>query len=69
MPGERDADGRQKLCHKDLTVADIKAVATPADFAKYTKFKANCNPRMRQCPKCEFTQEGNPDNPSMTCKQ
>ena len=38
-------------------------------WEKYEKFKANLeNTYSRQCPYCDHTQNGNPDQPIMTCE-
>lgn len=56
-------------CRTPITTQDIQQLVTSETWMKYQRFKANLeNTLSRQCPYCEHTQIGDPDNPIMECK-
>jgi len=49
---------------------DISQVLSPDVMEKFRRFKENLeNPNARQCPKCQHTQTGDPNNPIMICEK
>lgn len=57
-----------KPCNSPMTENEILKLIPEKSQKKYYKFKANKeNENNRQCPKCDHTQLGTPDVPSMTC--
>eukprot|EP01083_Nonionella_stella_P092378 258610_1 len=58
----------EKPCKEKIDEQDIHQAVSAEVWQKYEKFKANLsNTYSRQCPKCETTQNGDPNHPMMTC--
>jgi len=58
----------EKACGERIAEQDILQNVSESAWKKYEKFKANQeNVSARQCPFCDFTQNGDPEHPIMTC--
>eukprot|EP00469_Lotharella_globosa_P013533 CAMPEP_0167789536 /NCGR_PEP_ID=MMETSP0111_2-20121227/10749_1 /TAXON_ID=91324 /ORGANISM="Lotharella globosa, Strain CCCM811" /LENGTH=360 /DNA_ID=CAMNT_0007681733 /DNA_START=206 /DNA_END=1288 /DNA_ORIENTATION=- len=56
-------------CNKEISVQDIKAVATPEAMEKYVYFSnKEQNPNYVDCPDCKKQQLGDPRHPWTICK-
>ena len=58
-----------RACGEKIDEEDIHQTVSADTWSKYEKFKCNLeNTYSRQCPFCDHTQVGNPDQPMMTCE-
>ncbi|GAB5359894.1 hypothetical protein AAMO2058_000581200 [Amorphochlora amoebiformis] len=61
-------DEKQSVCNVEISVADIKAVATEEALKKYTYFmNKEQNENFVDCPKCKTQQLGDPRHPWTVC--
>jgi len=58
-----------KPCGQQIDEEDIHQIVSSETWEKYQKFKANLeNSYARQCPFCDHTQNGDPNQPMMKCE-
>jgi len=61
-------DRKGPPCNKPVSTGDIKRLLDPETFEKYERFlRRDQNSLMRDCPKCNADQPGDPERPWMKC--
>jgi len=66
--GQRDQ--HEKKCTSSLNDAFIKQMVSEEIFQKFKLFeRLKGDPTLRQCPKCNHIQQGNPKEPKMICEK
>ncbi|ETO16201.1 hypothetical protein RFI_21156 [Reticulomyxa filosa] len=59
-----------EYCGKEVNEMDILQVVDKTNGEKFCRFKESLkNPNIRQCPKCDHSQSGSPDQPTMSCEK
>ncbi|GAB5367593.1 hypothetical protein AAMO2058_001244100 [Amorphochlora amoebiformis] len=62
-------DRKGPTCTAPVSSGDIRRLLDPEDIQKYERFlRRDKNSNMRDCPKCNKDQLGDPERPWMTCK-
>ena len=56
------------MCGIEIAETDVMNILDEEVFEKYLRYKENIrNPHARQCPYCDTTQSGTPENPILIC--